>query len=144
MLNFIAHFTVVNGKFEWKNIDYMRANIPKFEGKNGTCIIKERWNKRSLSQNKYMWLCFEVLADYTGHTAEEIHIICKGLYCPKKEIRFKLSHKYMIPKGTSELTVGELVEFMLGVTSLASSLGCILPDPTEYQKEMDSAPLIND
>lgn len=128
---FIAHCKVVGGTLEWKNVDYLQVNLEKLEGLSGILTIKKKWNKRSLSQNSYFWLCMQVLSDYTGHTPEEMHVVVKGLYCPKKEV--KVGEKvYSIPKGTSELSKGEFVELMMNVNVLASSLGVILPDPTDY------------
>ncbi len=130
---FIAHCRVVGGFLEWKNIDYLNINLPKYEGLEGILTIKKKWNKRSLNQNNYFWMCMECLAEYTGHSPEELHVIVKGLYCPKKEV--KVGKKvYMIPKGTSELTKGEFVELMMNVNVLASSVGVVLPDPTDYQR----------
>ncbi len=114
---------------------YLDVNLPKYEGLDGVLTVKKKWNKRSLNQNSYFWLCMQVLAEYTGHTPEELHVIVKGLYCPKKEVGVG-KKKYTIPKGTSELTKGEFVELMLNVNVMASELGVILPDPNLYQREV--------
>lgn len=128
---FTAHCKVVGGTLEWKNVDYLHVNLEKLEGLQGILTIKKKWNKRSLSQNSYFWLCMGVLSDYTGHTPEEMHVVVKGLYSPKKEV--KVGDKtYSIPKGTSELSKGEFVELMMNVNVLASSLGVVLPDPSDY------------
>lgn len=133
MKSFTAHCKVVGGKLEWKNQTYLDVNLPKYEGLEGVLTVKKKWNKRSLNQNNYFWLCMTVLAEYTGHTPEELHVIVKGLYCPKKQV--KVGKKaYSIPKGTSELTKGEFVELMMNVSVMASELGVVLPDPVDYQK----------
>ena len=143
MKNFVAHFIVVDGRITFKNADYVKVNLPKYNGMSGIVTIKKQWSKRSVSQNRYMWLCFEVLAQYTGHSTEEVHTLCKGLYCPKKHVKVG-KREYTMPKGTSELTKGEMVEFMLGVSGLAGELGVVLPDPSEY-KILSSMPyLINE
>lgn len=135
MKQFVAHCKVIDGKLAWRNEDYLNVNLPKFEGTQGVLTIKPKWNKRSLNQNRYFWLCLEVISEYTGHTPEELHVIYKGLYCPKKEV--KLGNKrYMIPKGTSELTKGQFVELMLDISADAGSLGITLPDPTDFKLEM--------
>ena len=89
MKPFIAHCTVNSGKIQWRNEDYLNINLPKYEGLQGVLTIKKKWNKRSLNQNAYMWLCFETLSEHTGHTPEEIHVLCKGLYAPKKHLKVK-------------------------------------------------------
>lgn len=137
--SFVAHCKVVDGYLEWKNPNYLNVNLPNYEGLEGVLTIKKKWNKRSLSQNNYFWLCMGTLAEYTGHTPEELHVIVKGLYSPKKEV--KVGKKtYSIPKGTSELTKGEFVELMLNVNVMASELGVILPDPTDYQRMIGNIP----
>lgn len=108
-------------------------NLPKYEGLEGVLTVKKKWNKRSLNQNNYFWLCLTVLAEYTGHTPEELHVIVKGLYSPKKEVKVG-NKRYTIPKGTSELTKGEFVELMMNLNVMASELGVVLPDPNDYQK----------
>ncbi len=133
--DFVAHCKVVGGFLEWKNLDYLNINLPKYEGLQGVLVVKKKWNKRSLSQNAYFWLCMQVLAEYTGHTPEELHVIVKGLYCPKKEVKVG-KKSYSIPRGTSELTKGEFVELMLNVNVMASDLGVVLPDPTDYQRSI--------
>lgn len=49
--------------------------------------VKKKWNKRSGNQNRYMWLCFEEIASYTGYGSEEVHTLCKGLYCPRLNVK---------------------------------------------------------
>lgn len=133
MKEFVAHFKIVGGKIEWRNQVYVDLNLPKFEGADGVLTIKKKWNKRSLNQNAYFWLCMKVLSEYTGHTPEEMHVIVKGLYSPKKII--KVGKKdYTIPKGTSELTKGEFVELMMHVNVLASEMGVVLPDPNDLTR----------
>lgn len=130
MKEILAHLKVVNGAIEYRNVDYVALNLEKFEGCDGVLHIKRKWNKRSLSQNKYFWLCLEVIAEYTGHTSEELHVIYKGLFCPKKEISVG-KKKYMIPKGTSELTKSEFVELMMNISAEASLIGLTLPQPQD-------------
>lgn len=135
MKAFIAHFTVKDGRIEWRNKDYVGFNIPKYEGLHGVLTIKTKWNKRSLNQNRYFWLCLSIIAEYTGHTPEELHVIYKGLYCPKKEVTLN-EKTYMIPKGTSELSKGEFVDLILNVSVQAAEMGIVLPDPSDNLPEL--------
>lgn len=137
-----AHFKVKDGKPEWVNPTYLKTNIGSFEGCKGILYIKRKWNKRSKKQNAWMWKCFEVLSQSTGQPEDDIKRLCEGLYSPKKRVNVG-NKEYVMPKRTSELTVGQHVDFMMGVNSFAGSLGITLPDPEEYQRELDSAPLLN-
>lgn len=140
---FVAHLTVVNGKFEWKNPDYIRVNLPKLEGKKGVLTIKEKWNQRSLPQNNYIHLCFEVIGEYMGENPNEVKRIMKGLFSPKVEKKFG-DRRLMVPKGTSDMSVGEMQQFELEVSAEAGRLGVLLPDREEYNRQLDVAQFINE
>lgn len=136
--------TQINSKNEIEFTPHIRHQLSKFDKtKKVTVEIKKLFNRRSLQQNKYFWLCMEILSDYTGHTAEEMHVIVKGLFCPKKHIKVgKIS--YSIPKGTSELTKGEFVELFLRIQAMAAELGCVLPSAEDYKRGLDEAKLLTD
>lgn len=136
--DFIAHCDVVNGRLVWKSEDYMRVNLPLFEGMKGVLQVKAKWNKRSLSQNALYWLRLGVISEHTGHTENELHTLYKGSYAPKKEITYK-TRTYTLPKGTSEMSKGEMAEFMLHIEAEAEQLGIVLPSP----EDLDRPILIN-
>lgn len=136
MKQLLAHGTVISGKIEWKNPDYLKINVPKFEGDKVVLQIKHKWNQRSKKQNSYMHLCFEVIGDYMGENPNEVKRIMKGLFAPKVEKQFG-KRILMIPKGTHDMTKGEIVQFMLEVSAEAASLGIVLPDPEEYTRSLD-------
>lgn len=84
-MKFLANLTDKN---EILHTPYIRNGLSKFpKDQKVTIEVKKLFNKRSLDQNALMWVWFDVLADYTGHSSEEIHQIVKGLYCPKKNIK---------------------------------------------------------
>lgn len=130
MKNFIAHALIQDGKLRWINEAYMAHWLPKFEGQKAVLTIKKKWSKRSLNQNKLYWLWLDIIAEDTGHTPDELHTIYKGLFSPKKIIKVG-KRVFNIPKGTSELSKGEMVEYMLNVEAEAGSLGIILPSPND-------------
>lgn len=132
MKDFLAHCKVVNGALEWKNLDYLRVNLPKYEGLDGVLKIKKKWNKRSLNQNALYWEWVTIIADYCGNSPEEMHVILRGLYAPKKEVKVG-KKKYMIPRSTTTFTKGEMAEFMMNVQAEAGQLGITLPTPEDYQ-----------
>lgn len=130
MRDFLAHCEIVNGKLQWKNEDYLNVNLPKFEGMRGTLTIKKKWNKRSLSQNALLWIWYEIIGKDCGMTAEETHIVFKGLYSPRSEVKMgKL--RYMIPRSTTTFTKGEMVEYMFHVEKQAAELYILLPHPED-------------
>ncbi len=130
---FVAHCKVVGGFLEWRNADYLHVNLPKFEGLDGVLTIKRKWNKRSINQNALYWEWVTLIADYCGNTPQEMHTILKGLYAPKKQVKMG-KKRYMIPRSTTSLSKGEMVEYMFNVQTEASHLGITLPTPEDYQK----------
>jgi len=132
--DFIAHCKVVDGHLQWRNVDYLAVNLPKWEGYDGVLKIKKKWNKRSTSQNSLYWVWVTLIAESCGNTPEEMHTIFKGLYAPKIEVKYG-KKSFMIPRSTTSLTKGEMVEFMFNVQTEAANLGIVLPTPEDYEKE---------
>ncbi len=135
MKSLTAHGKIVGGYIEWRNPDYLAVNTPKFEGCDILLTIKRKWNKRSLNQNALMWKWFEIIGDYIGEDKNEVYRIMTGLYSPKVEV--KMGKKvYNIPKGTSKMTKGEMVEFLFHCEKEASQLGLILPQPSDLDNSI--------
>lgn len=128
--DFLAHCKVVNGELEWKNPSYLHLGLKNLEGYNGVLTVKKKWNKRSLSQNSLYWMWLEIISQDVSHVPEELHIIFRGLFAPKKEVHIK-TKSYMIPRSTTDLTKGEMVEYMFHVEQQANELGITLPHPED-------------
>lgn len=125
-----AHFKVTGGMMEYVNLDYLTVNLPKFEGCTGVVHIKKKWSKRSLNQNNLYWMWVEIIGNHFGNPPEEMHTILKGLFAPKKLT--KVGDKtYNIPKGTSQMSKGEMVEYMFNVETWANQEGFTLPHPED-------------
>lgn len=86
---------------------------------------------RSLRQNNYYWLVLETIANHTGHYAEELHRLFKGLYLPQKKLTYK-GKDYQMSGSTTELSKSDFVEYMFKIQAEAASLGVILPDPKDF------------
>ena len=85
-----------------------------------------------------MWEWLSIIGDYIGEDKNEVYRIMTGLHSPKKEVKMG-KKRFSIPKGTSKMTKGEMVEFMMNIQVEASQMGIVLPTPEDYQK----AQLIN-
>lgn len=131
--DFLAHFIIKDGRIAWKNDDYMAANLPKYEGLNGSLLIKVRTSKRSLNQNALYWEWVTVCAEYCGDTKEEMHTILKGLFGVKIHAKDLSGNPLRIPKSTSTYTKGEMVEYMFLIEQEATKLGIKLPHPEDLQ-----------
>jgi len=74
---------------------------------------------------------YRLLADYTGHSPEEIHEAMK--------YEFLLNHesKLKVPRSTSELSTLEMEDYLSRVREFASmELGVYIPEPNEYYEMM--------
>lgn len=134
---------IKNKTITFPNEGYARQHLQDFEGKKIYVTVETKSSRRTLSQNSLMWMWFEIISKHTGHTSEEIHVIVKGLYCPKKEVTLK-DKRYFIPRGTSDLSSVEMTELMMRVQSMAGDLGITLPSPDDYWKQVDKVELLTD
>lgn len=115
--------------------DWLNNAFFKLEGKNVIVDVEEVKNFRSGNQNRLYWKYLEVIAADVGESPERLHTIFKGLYSPKVQMKFK-DKSYMIPKSTTDMSVGEFVEYLIKVQSEAADLGVILPDPELYGSDL--------
>jgi hypothetical protein len=128
-MRFHAH--IKDKEIVFPNPAFVRVFLSKFEGKKVTVEVEKVSSKRSLQQNAWMWACFEVIGDYMGENKNTVHRIMTGLFAPKKEVKMG-NRRMMIPKGTSEMSIGEMVQFMMEVSAEAGQFGITLPDPSLY------------
>jgi hypothetical protein len=130
------HAQIQGKEIVYANPAFVRSFLDRFEGKKVTVEVEREGSKRSLQQNAWMWACFQVIGEYIGENKNEVHRIMTGLFAPKKKVM--LGKKLIVmPKGTRDMSVGEMVQFMLEVSAEAGQMGIMLPDPSEY----DNAPL---
>lgn len=138
MKELIAHFKVVNGIPEYKSPAFLKFHLPEFEGCSGALEVRRKWNKRNRGQNNLMWKWLDVLSEQLNISSEELYTICKGLYCPRKRVL-----EFDIPKGSSELTVGEMTGFMLDIELFAKKRGLKVPSTKEYKDLLNNPQFIN-
>lgn len=89
-----------------------------------------KWKKkRSLSQNSYYHAVVKKeIADYSGHTEDEMHEILKQMFCPTKAIRF--GEKEYLIRSTRNLSTVEMRDYIdQCVAFAATELALAIPDP---------------
>lgn len=133
--------TIKNKTITFANDKYARHHLSKFEGKDVVVTVEKKNNKRSLPQNKYMWLCLEYISESTGHAPDDLHRLFKGMFLPRKEVMLN-GKKYSLAGSTTDLTKGQFVEYMMRITAEAADMGIVLPSPEEYQAGIDRAELL--
>jgi hypothetical protein len=147
-INLIADIVIKDGqkRLAFKNPDYYRDQINRLNDQKKVVVtIENQSSSRSGKQNSYWWAaCYPVIAELTGYTVIEAHDLCMKKFIKPKILTVK-GQEYEVPRGTSELTKGEGVEFTDAVRNLAVELGGYIPTPAEagYQTD-DSAPDIRE
>jgi|GEM_PF-1398483 len=125
--------------------DTFKKLLAQMEGKKVILTIDPVKRTRSLNQNSYWWgVCYPILADATGHTIPEVHEICKTLFIVPKTIQIDPALKDTLDdilttapesvayeRSTTELSVGEGIEYTDMVRRLAQELGTYIPSPEE-------------
>ena len=92
--------------------------------------IKRIKNKRTLSQNKLMWLWFKCIADETGSELQDIHDYYCDLFL-KRGVTIK-GKEVLVTGSTSQLDMKNFTIFMKKIQADASAeLGIILPLPED-------------
>lgn len=82
--------------------------------------VRKRRRVRSSPQNGYYWTVVNVIADYTGHTSQEVHEILGQ--------RFLQDHTGR-RRSTSALSTAEFSEYVERCLQLAAEYGIIIPPP---------------
>jgi hypothetical protein len=125
------HIKIADNNLVFKSDEHkamFKRWLGQWEGKEVSLEIKEKKNTRSQEQNKYLWLYYGVISDETGFTPDEVHEWAKGV-CLPTEIKEMFGDKVRIKKSTTELTKGQMVEFIMNIEE---NTGIPAPDTTEY------------
>ena len=135
-----AHTQIVNGKFQ----DYATKEIRKYVAEHESDFITVElrlYKKRSLKQNAYLHLAFQILTDGinahgNSYQMSEVKEMVKEKFLIKEmwdESTGELIGRYI--KGTSECTTSEIANFIDSMILWSKeSLGIIIPLPDEQLK----------
>jgi hypothetical protein len=97
----------------------------KLDGKPYTVTIKRFHRPRTQPQNRLLHTLFREMAFEVGYTENEIKEYFKSEFGPKKTIRIGGGER-VVPKGTSEYTVMEMMDLIEHVHRVAGEMGIIL------------------
>ena len=88
--------------------------------------ISDAKQTRSQQQNRFYWEIVGIISNDTGYERTEMHDILryKLLGMKTKEVS---GHEYEVLPSTTELSVGEMAEYITGVIRFAAGLGVRLP-----------------
>jgi len=114
------------------------AEVKTLAGKRVKLTIERQYNKRSLSQNAY-WHGVVVNAVKEGlaakgfvFTAKETHELLRLKFAVAEKVNESTGEVIQYLKSTSEMTVGEFMDFMAEVSEWAyTEYGITIPQPGE-------------
>lgn len=120
---------------EHKRREAMQAVAQCTSAKVMQVEIKEYKKNRSTSQNRLYWMWLNVIGDFNGNTADELHEEMKVRFLGVQHIEVAGTH-LIIPKSTAKLNTTEFTKFLEAIEALAMELGVALPIPDDYDTAM--------
>lgn len=125
--------SVIGGKLTIKDREQFLNAVAVEFGSQETLVditIERMGRKRTSAQNRYLWgVCYKLLADHTGHTAEDMHDYCKRKFHSKIfEIGTEVTD---IGSSTADMTTEDFMEYCENIRQLGASLGINIPLPGE-------------
>ena len=112
-----------------------RARLSRLSGKRVLVTVQREKHARSLKANAYLWgVVYEVLAEWSGHSPEEIHEAMKMTFLPRRQLTIKATGEVMdIPGSTATLDSEAFSDYVSRVKLFAAESGCHVPDPDEVE-----------
>ena len=91
--------------------------------------IERETGVRSYNQNNWLWgMVYKPIADYTGHTEDDIHEYCKRHFLPPV-YKTILGKEMKLPSSTTTLNKVEFGEYVEKIRAMAGEMGIVIPDP---------------
>lgn len=121
---------IKNGKLVLNNDRYFRHHISQFEDCKVSIEIERERSTRTEQQNRYYWLCLEIIATETGHTKEELHLMFRKMFLPRRKVELNGKTVYL-EESTTRLNISQFMEYMERISAEAGQLGIVLPIPPD-------------
>ena len=86
-------------------------------------------SSRTTEQIRYYWgVVLAVIADYTGHSVEELHEVFKAMFLKPKDVM-----GVNVYPSTTDLDTGQMTDYIENIRNFASrDLACYVPDANEF------------
>lgn len=128
----IVHFgTIKSGKLGLNNSTHFNKSVSEnFREGEVVAIELSRPKKiRTLSQNNYLWLYYQVICDETGEeSVENLHEYLKRVLLPPNLVKI-LGKEVRLPASTTELSKSEFSAYIVKIEALT---GIVSPDAEKY------------
>lgn len=95
------------------------------DGEKMTVTIEKKKNTRSLSQNAYLWVYYQVIENETGTNVNDVHEWAKRMFLPPRFITV-MNKEMKIPASTTNLSKHEFSEYL---DKIAAATNIPIPDP---------------
>jgi len=120
---------VENGVAKWtdEQREIMRKSIASLDGKRVRIWIEEEKNRRSIEHNSYYWVILTYIQDETGNDKNFLHDFFRRKYLPIKEVE-AFGKRFESLTSTTELSVGEMMEYTDKIKIFAAEWGITLPE----------------
>ncbi|OQB05447.1 MAG: hypothetical protein BWY21_01994 [Parcubacteria group bacterium ADurb.Bin216] len=123
---------IKNGKLVFNRAKDFADYCKTLVGKELMLTLTDKKAKRSDNQNAYYWsVIVKDLSEELGYETDEIHLLLKEMFIPKKYMTVKGLEFAVIP-STTKLSTKEFKEYIEKIQRWASGQGIYLPDPNEY------------
>lgn len=110
-----------------------RGFLARHEGKRLSLAVRRERVRRSLQANAYLWgVVYQTIAEWSGHTEDEIHEAMKELFLPKRELLLKATGE-TLPMGGSTAVLDNVAfsKYVSRVKAWAANCGVYVPEPHE-------------
>lgn len=115
-----------------RNRKLLAETLLKFKGKDIEIIIEKKRKKRSIRQNRLLWLYSTIIANDTGNSKELIHEVIKYKFLQKEKIDEITGEIFKYVGSTTELTTTDFAGFIEEIIRWAGETFSIsLPLPNE-------------
>lgn len=120
------------GVVEKSGIAFNERSLSIFKEKNlGKKVrITVEKSKKTHSQNAFLHVLFQYIADETGHSKEEVKTIEKRRHLSPKEVEM-FGKTHLVLPSCGELTLQEESELIERVLADCADLGIVVPDRSE-------------
>lgn len=126
------YFILDNDKRKQNAIEYISSL--KADEKYGVEVKLHKKN-RSLAQNRTMWLWLDLIADYMGESANDLHDLFKVRFLGYEDVTIAGEEVRRI-KSTTGLKPSEFSKYMSQIELVARELNIILPYPDDFKESM--------
>lgn len=118
------------GLLSLDDLDYWREALKGFSGKRVRVTLSKETKQRTNPQNSWLWgAVYPAIADWSGHSVDEIHEAMKQLHGQKTLITLPGHAQELVPRSTRDYTTDEFSEYVERVRAWAAQQGLLIPDP---------------